>query len=1061
MKRLPWFFIGFTCLILLLSGISPVYGASSQLHIVKYAVDGSTVLNETTIDYRWMEQNLPVKGDGTTHYYLQGPVFVDNPEDRWNPAEDTNVKEKDMGAIKGTDVRDLCNLVGGMTPGDELKIKAKDGFSKTFAYENVYEPSSRQGPMVIAWYRADMGYVPSYADGMRLVFLSDTSVNPWGIHAMGAWDWHESAAEKYWYYYYNGNEQYPTSTGLSVQSVGEILIYSQEEPSGTVRVTSGPAGAAILVDDEDTGLVTPAEITGVLLGPHMVNVQKPGYEIPEPLMVDVVLNQVSVADFTLEKTSGGSTQGAEGGSDGSASIENTGQGAEGSTLDLYAHENIRGNISIMPVMGLSGQIKGGEERKFSMPALTSPENVTLMRLYVFSSGGYDTTNAAGADPSFLVEQGTTPVKPDRTYRDHEGNATSGMVTTSCYNLPNPGKPGPIASKLIMDTSPGTSCTLEGAVLVVVSRNDNGPGILYWLHEGADVISAPPGMDTSDAETSTEFNLDPSESGLSHADLQFVSTSMEQDPLARYQAEINGETFSGKFEGPKSPVRTASITIPAPSPGSRVETSLRAMFNESSALYGETRIEIFTVYNQEKRPLPDKLSLNITVTRKSDNADLSQTKTARPISNLPVQDTPAPVVVKKPPAPTSKEFSWWGFDTLDRIFAFLFSIGGDPAPLYRDSVNDGPVGPAHADDATGPLLSDPVSGIPQQGDYSPPEENSALLSPVPGPGDNRDSPVTAVKQDVNFSTPKPQQRKPVTHSGGIYITSYPAEAELRIDSKKIDVVLPAVVYGLKEGIHNVEVRQTSDKDKTLVSRSLRAWVYADAVTTANFDLIAGDILRKIRINSLNTTSFSFTVNGYYPIRKTPAEIEFTRPDDFFTVIRDSAYLSYRPYTIVPDENSITIPPSNPPLYKLTVESSPPGGEIFVDGIWSGFTTPAVIPNLSAGLHRVIVSMQGHIPGEVITEIPISDGPLVRKPVTFILDTYACGPVTIESIPPGADILMDGYVTGEITPHTFENLPLGIHQVTVRRNGETRTIEVNIKPGNSHREVVRFKEKGSVA
>ncbi len=231
MKHNQWFFLSFTCLFLLSFGTITVSGASTELHIVKYAVDGSTVLNETRIDYRWMEQNLPVKGDGITHYYLQGPVFVDRPEDRWNIAEDTNVQEKDMGAIKGTDVRDLCNLVGGMVSGDELKLTATDGFSKTFAYENVYEPPSRQGPMVIAWYRADKGYVPSYNDGMRLVFLADTSVNPWGIHAMGAWDWHESAAEKYWYYYYNGNEKYPTTTGVSVQSLGEILNF---QPGRTI-----------------------------------------------------------------------------------------------------------------------------------------------------------------------------------------------------------------------------------------------------------------------------------------------------------------------------------------------------------------------------------------------------------------------------------------------------------------------------------------------------------------------------------------------------------------------------------------------------------------------------------------------------------------------------------------------------------------------------------------------------------------------------------------------------------------------------------------------------------
>ena len=136
-----------------------------------------------------------------------------------------------------------------------------------------------------------------------------------------------------------------------------------------------------------------------------------------------------------------------------------------------------------------------------------PGRSHCIRLYVFSSEGYDITRAAGADPSFLVVQGTTSIKPDRVYRDHGLNATSGLVTTSCFILPNSTKPGQTI-KLIMDNSPGTSCILEGAALVVVSRNENGPNIWYWLHEGADVISAPPGRENNDAETTAEFDLEP-------------------------------------------------------------------------------------------------------------------------------------------------------------------------------------------------------------------------------------------------------------------------------------------------------------------------------------------------------------------------------------------------------------------------------------------------------------------------------------------------------------------------------------------------------------------------
>jgi hypothetical protein len=197
-------------------------------------------------------------GDGVTHYYHQGPVFADDADPareeslRWNAAENTNVQEKDMGAVKGTDLKDLCNLVGGMASKDTVKIKATDGFTRTYAYENVYTPPARQGPMVITWYHNADGYVPDYRTGMRLVFFADNSTNPWGIHAFGNYDWHESAAPEYWYFYQQGDEKYPTTTGLSVQSVSDILIYSgstaQGEPARTTATTTAiaaPTGAGI------------------------------------------------------------------------------------------------------------------------------------------------------------------------------------------------------------------------------------------------------------------------------------------------------------------------------------------------------------------------------------------------------------------------------------------------------------------------------------------------------------------------------------------------------------------------------------------------------------------------------------------------------------------------------------------------------------------------------------------------------------------------------------------------------------------------------------------------
>ena len=204
------------CLALILL-VTPAMAASTQVHVVKYANDGTTILNETTKTYQWMESNLPVYGDEVTNWYLQGPVFSG---DRWNPAEDQNLKN--WGRNKGTNVKDLCNLVGGMNSGETVKIW-DGGFAKTFPYENVYNPDPRQGPMVISWWFNE-SYVPSFTDGMRLLFLADD-------HVYGVWDMNQTLPAAYHYFFYDNQYAdpfFPTTTGLSVKYVNEIIIYSNE-----------------------------------------------------------------------------------------------------------------------------------------------------------------------------------------------------------------------------------------------------------------------------------------------------------------------------------------------------------------------------------------------------------------------------------------------------------------------------------------------------------------------------------------------------------------------------------------------------------------------------------------------------------------------------------------------------------------------------------------------------------------------------------------------------------------------------------------------------------------
>jgi hypothetical protein len=50
-----------------IAGLSaPVQATTTEVDVVKYASDDTTILNTTTVNYTWMEANLAVEGDGVT-----------------------------------------------------------------------------------------------------------------------------------------------------------------------------------------------------------------------------------------------------------------------------------------------------------------------------------------------------------------------------------------------------------------------------------------------------------------------------------------------------------------------------------------------------------------------------------------------------------------------------------------------------------------------------------------------------------------------------------------------------------------------------------------------------------------------------------------------------------------------------------------------------------------------------------------------------------------------------------------------------------------------------------
>ncbi|MDD1654035.1 MAG: argininosuccinate synthase [Methanomicrobiales archaeon] len=238
----------------------PVFAApTTELTVLAIAPNG-TVIAERTVQYQWMEANLPVLGDGVTHYYQQGPVFTDDKEARWDANETTNFK--DRGAVKCTDLADLAGLVGGLSPGDDVMVHAADGYHVEFGYPTVATPDPRQGPVGICWYNAEetdqgerqgVGYPPDYHVGMRLVFFADTSTNPEGKHVFGNTDMRAVMPPEAVHLF---DDLYPSTSGYGVKWIDEIRVYQ----GGYTGVRNAVVKSLTGSDAVDT---TPAATKGI------------------------------------------------------------------------------------------------------------------------------------------------------------------------------------------------------------------------------------------------------------------------------------------------------------------------------------------------------------------------------------------------------------------------------------------------------------------------------------------------------------------------------------------------------------------------------------------------------------------------------------------------------------------------------------------------------------------------------------------------------------------------------------------------------------------------------
>lgn len=148
-----------------------------------------------------------------------------------------------------------------------------------------------------------------------------------------------------------------------------------------------------------------------------------------------------------------------------------------------------------------------------------------------------------------------------------------------------------------------------------------------------------------------------------------------------------------------------------------------------------------------------------------------------------------------------------------------------------------------------------------------------------------------------------------------------------------------------------------------------------------------------------------------------------------------------------------PTPTPEYGSISVNSSPPGADIYIDNVYKGLA-PATFTEISNGNHVILVRAEGYsdwtrrvtVSGDLLSlaadldqknSVPLSSAAATppqnaRNTTAGPVQGAGFGSLSITTTPPGALIYIDGTMMG-VTPATIPMLPEGPHTVTLIRDG----------------------------
>ena len=116
--------------------------------------------------------------------------------------------------------------------------------------------------------------------------------------------------------------------------------------------------------------------------------------------------------------------------------------------------------------------------------------------------------------------------------------------------------------------------------------------------------------------------------------------------------------------------------------------------------------------------------------------------------------------------------------------------------------------------------------------------------------------------------------------------------------------------------------------------------------------------------------------------------------------------------------------------IFISTQPAGADVFINGAKQSGQTPVTLP-LAAGQYNLVLRMPGY--EAYAGGVQVKDN--IQTQLNVALTEKSASRVAwaqVNSIPQGAEIILDGTSTGQFTPSRVQ-IPTGVHTVTLRLNG----------------------------